>query len=295
MPSLRAHLLRFRPGFAALCLVLSSAPLHATSIAVVRTSTSITIAADSLVTVADGNGLHQIRASKLHSAGGLYFTAAGITLDPDAGLNTTLTGAKLLPGPGSIHLKANLIAAALEGPLLRSFQMRQRSMSAADYADFMASGDTALDFLIAGFEGATPTVAIVSFIRVSNRAGVPVAIRPRVRMCPGEGCSAGTSYFILGYNREARPQYTAASFWRTDTATVARHIVQIEAKAQPGHVGLPIDVLVIHRAGAYWVAPYGLGRRPPLRAPIARPAYASPAPAVSAATRAPWTGVPTQR
>ena len=261
---------------AAFGCLLAAIPAHATSIAVVRTPTNITIAADSLVTVADNAGLHHVRSSKLHSAGGLYFTAAGVTLDPDAGLDTTRTGAAVLAAPGTIQQKARQIATRLQAPLLRSYQMRQRSMVPADYAEFMAGGDTALDFVIAGFENATPTVAIITFRRLTDRMGRTIAMTPTIRMCPGNGCKGGTWYYILGYNREARPHYTTASFWRTDTATVARRIVQIEAAAQPQHVGLPIDVLLVERRGAFWVPPYGLGRRP-YQNPAApsRPAYAS--------------------
>jgi hypothetical protein len=231
----------------AIC-VSSATTMLATSIVAIRRPTHIVIAADTLGYQPEGKTTTS--HCKIHSSGGVFFAFAGFTEDTKSRFYPRWIASRALSRAGTIEGRSRRLAESLRQPLLRAVQ-RIYKEDPPEIATTIIGGEgrdqTPLQLLVFGVENGIPKVISVDFTRVNNRKQEPIGIAPLIKMCPGDGCTDGVEYWLLGERKaiETAMEQPGAQTWTGNDAADVRRLVEIEIADKPKVVQPPIDELIV--------------------------------------------------
>lgn len=238
----------------ALLLLLPARSVAQTTIAVVRDSQGLVLAADSRGTPPQ-NPSQFVRICKIHNVGGFWFAAAGHI---DTGLNNEKVNVRASleqadRAPGRLRDKAEAFVQLFEPEINRLIAEIQRSESS--YYKAKIIGKPVVEVVFAAIENGIPIYLTRDFIGPETPnapARVRIArddqldeLKPNLIQLSCRGYCTGARAFIVENRR---------SILQLGIDELARFIVAYEILERPDIVGAPIDILRLRRSGvADWI------------------------------------------
>ena len=236
-----------RRALAAVLLAgLCSATPAATTLAILRTSDQLVIAADSLMTLYGGRSQ---QACKIRRHDDVVFATAGLVVStegvPDA--HQVITDVLRRPVTWTEHVQT--IEDRLQEPLLRTLRRLRREMP-DEFRRQIVQGFV-LHVTLAAFRDGHPVLEMREFFVETNG---PNELRLRVtRMsCPGQ-CARETEIFGVGETEAMMRDVREIRQFPPDLAAFGRDLVTRQVRATPEFVGPPVDVIRIAADGVHWV------------------------------------------
>lgn len=225
----------------------------ATSIVCLRSPDSIVIAADSMLTVRNGNST-SARATecKILGFGRVFFSLSGFYKDPARGYDVVQTVDNAIEAQASFRDTAASVSRAV-AESLQAELVRLRSEAPAAFNEMKSRGGSLLNLLLTGFENGTPQVVLLKF-RQESAASEAVALSVERSACPGDCNAQHIKAFYLTDTRaiDAYLKKGPAVDWSAPEKA-APFLVQLVIEAGTPGVAPPIDVLRIDRSGASWI------------------------------------------
>ena len=240
----RASLVRLTATI--LAILLADAPVHATTLAIIRTPDQVIIAADSRRVWHGGDQLPQLTC-KVGAHDDVVFAMAGLVLEHTFDAHALVT--MVLDTPGTLEEHALVLERMLRGPLL-GMLARIRHELPRLFAEQLASG-----FVLNVTLGAVRhQVAQLEMRDFYAETGPDGALRLRVVRvsCPRE-CPRPTEVFGVGETAAMMQHLVALPQLPEELPALAAHLVEIEIADRPALVGPPVDVIRAGRAGVEWL------------------------------------------
>jgi hypothetical protein len=232
----------------ALLLLLPAHSIAQTTIAVVRDSQGLVLAADSRGTPHQ-NPSQFVRICKIHNVGGFWFAAAG---QLDTGLNNVKVNVRasverVVRTPGRLRDKAEAFVQLFEPEINRLIAEMQRSESG--YYEAKIIGKPVVEIVFASIENGIPIYLTRDFIGPATpnesarvrvvRDDVVDELKPNLIQFSCRGYCLGATTFI-----DKR-----SSIVQLGIVELARFIVAYEIIERPDIVGAPVDILRLDRSG----------------------------------------------
>jgi len=244
-----------------LLFVISYTPAYGSSIIVVRTDNEVVIGTDSKRVRAAKEDLSNAQSElvcKIVRADNIFIVSAGIAgilphnhgkIPAEFDLTEIMNRAAL--GEGSMMDKADTLAKAVDGALLRISEWAKKKMRT--FFEKMFIGKQLLQVVIAGLENGLPTIIVMAFEPTISPSG-ELKINVESHPCPGVACPSGFVYIFIG-KHEAIDRYLplAPDMWKNNPVEVVRELMEIEVTSERETVGRPIDILRITKDGPEWI------------------------------------------
>ena len=213
------------------------------------TPTEIAVAADSKVTTRNGaTGPAGCKIIQLEDS--FFYSAAGLTSDPQSGYDLTKIIRQAFRGPGGARGKTNDFETSVGTPLALAVG-RLKKEEPAFFEHYLEGRGQVLQTIFFGLENGNPVLFQRSFA-LQLTAGNASLVEERSD-CPGNTCQAAT-VFLMGYSDAAARFATEHhDFWKRGLAEAVEGLVKMEIEEVPQFVGPPIDVLHVDSQGAAWV------------------------------------------
>ena len=239
------HLIR-RALAAVLLAGLFGATPTATTLAILRTSNELVIAADSLMTLYGGRPQ---QACKVRRHDDIVFATAGLVVSshgiPDA--HQVIIDVLRRPVTWTEHVQT--IEDRLQEPLLRTLRRLQRERPDEFQRQFTQG--FVLHVSLAAFRHGLPVLEMREFF-IERNGSTGLRIRVKRTSCPGQ-CSREIEIFGVG---ETEVMMQAARKLRQvppDLAALGSDLVTRQIRSTPEFVGPPVDVIRITADGVHWV------------------------------------------
>ncbi len=236
--------------------VLFCAPAVATTVALVRTSREIFVAADSAV-----EGRREANLCKIRRVGTTFFAVEGVVeinvvtggkLDAAKSFHVKPLAERAAKRPGTIAEKA----LRFEREAKAAFQKvvsQNRKDAPEGYKRYLSGRLQALQVIFFGIDpGNVPSYALIIFGVKDNPHGNPT-ITVESDFCPGKNCYEPDDIRLLGESQKAIELTKQPGFPGSDLAGAVRHLVEAEILDKPELVKPPVDVLGLSVLGPNWV------------------------------------------
>ena len=239
------HLVR-RALAAVLLAGLFGATPVATTLAILRTSNQLVIAADSLMTLYDGRPQ---QACKIRRHDDVVFATAGLIVSSAGILDAHQVITDVLRRPVSWTEHVQTIEDRLQEPLLRTLRRLRREMP-DEFRRQILQGFV-LHVTLAAFRYGHPVLEMREFFVETNG---PNELRIRVKRmsCPSQ-CPRETEVFGVGETEAMMRHVSEIRQFPPDLAAFGRDLVTRQIRSTPEFVGPPVDVIRIAADGVHWV------------------------------------------
>ena len=239
------HLVRRALAAVVLAGLFGATPA-ATTLAILRTSNQLVIAADSLMTLYDGCPQ---QACKIRRHDDVVFATAGLVVSSDGVLDAHQVIADVLRRPVTWTEHVQTIEERLQEPLLRTLRRLRRELPDA-FREQILQGFV-LHVTLAAFRYGHPVLEMREFFVETNG---PNELRLRVKRmsCPGQ-CPRETEVFGLGETETMMRHVRQIRQFPPDLAALGLDLVTRQIRATPEFVGPPVDVIRIAADGVHWV------------------------------------------
>lgn len=229
-----------------------STMLHAgTLIVLLITATELWVAADSHVVAIGARQTGAPALCKIYPFGPVFYAEAGLLKDTAGRFSAAAMAAQAAAEQPTVPEAAGAFARRALEPLVEAV----RTLRALNprYYEARVRGKAALQVAFFGVAGRGPQLAIRRFVIHEAGPGGLWAAVDRFD-CPGDCAGPGTWAFLGGSEvlpafLEAHPRYLPTHGAR---ATLQR-LMALEARAHPGEVTPPVDILRIGPKGPAWV------------------------------------------
>jgi hypothetical protein len=234
------------PIFAAsiilICLAWTES-LLATTIVIIRTSSHIVVAADSLWSYQRGEQELAPRIGcKVKKVGNIYFTGSSTNVDgrqmQDLALRAMMTSRSAAAAADQFVLASGELAARTAA-LEKDSVIEQCWRRACAQAVFF------------GMEDGVPTIIEIRFEQL-GQSRESLKLKPHKFSCPGHCPSRPRTVLLFGRKQYIDKVAQKKSELMQSDENTARKLVEIEKKAEPQYVGGPIDVLTLDAGGSRW-------------------------------------------
>ena len=218
----------------------------ATTIAILRTSTELVIAADSLLTLYDRRPQ---QACKIRRHGDVVFTTAGLVVSSEGVLDVHQLITDVLRRPVTWTEHVQTIEARLQEPLLRTLRRLRREMP-DEFQQRVLQGFV-LHVTLAAFRDGHPVLEMREFFAETDGQN-ELRIRVNRKSCPDE-CPRELDVFAVGETAAMMRELVVMRQFPPDLAAFGRDLVLRQIRATPVFVGPPVDVIRIAADGVHWV------------------------------------------
>jgi hypothetical protein len=218
----------------------------ATTLAILRSSNELVIAADSLMTLYDGRPQ---QACKIRMHGDVVFATAGLVVSSEGVLDTHRVITDVLRRPVTWTEHVQTIEDRLQEPLLRTLR-RLRRERPDEFRRRIQQGFVLHVTLAAVRYGRTVLEMREFFVETNG----PDELRIRVKRvsCPGQ-CLREIEVFGVGETEAMMRELREIRRFPPDLAAFGRDLVMRQIRATPVFVGPPVDVIRIAADGVHWV------------------------------------------
>lgn len=219
-----------------------------TTVVVVRTPTDIYMGADSKITDIRDESL-QSTACKIRQVDDLFFAFSGFPEIPgaDPGLMGIIRAAA--GSGGNIADKVEAFDDIIVDAWSKALQTLKKKRP--QFYEDEVKGRNVLQIAIAGIQKRKP-VFFMRHLKALERNGLP-GIAIYKKSCPGD-CVHGKVIAYLGHTGALKGHTSDRSdVWNDGYVQGIRTLISLQMKADPEHVGPPIDILHIKRRGANWI------------------------------------------
>ena len=227
-------------------MLLAGAPVHATTLAIIRTPSHVIIAADSLLVWYGGNRRPQLTC-KLDSHDDVIFAMAGLELENDFDAYALVR--LVLATPGRLEERAQVLERVLRGPLLGMLNRIRRKLP-RQFAEQIESGFV-LNVTLAAVRNHVAQLEILDFYAETSPDGTLQLRLVRVS-CPRD-CPQPTEVFGVGETAAMMRHLRTLPRFPAGLPTLAEQLVEIEIAGRPALVGPPVDVVRVGDAGVEWL------------------------------------------
>ena len=237
-----------RRALAAVVLAgLFGATPAATTLAILRSSSQLVIAADSLMTLYGGRPQ---QACKIQRHDDVVFATAGLVVSSGGVLDVHQVITDVLRRSVTWTEHVQTIEQRLQEPLLRTLR-RLRRERPEQFRQQIVQGFV-LHVTLAAFRYGHPVLEMREFFVEPNG---PTELRIRVRRmsCPGQ-CTRETEVFGVGETEAMMRDVRELRRFPPDLAAFGRDLVMRQVRATPAFVGPPVDVIRIAADGVQWVS-----------------------------------------
>ena len=218
----------------------------ATTLAILRTTDQLVIAADSLMTLYGGRPQ---QACKIRRHDDIVFATAGLVVSSDGILDAHRVIAEVLRRPVTWTEHVQTVEERLREPLLRTLR-RLREEMPDEFLKQISQGFV-LHVTLAAFRYGRPVLEMREFfVEMNDRGGL--RLRVKRTSCPGQ-CSRETEVFGIGETDAMMREVRDVSRFPPDLAAFGRDLVTRQIRATPEFVGPPVDVIRITANGVRWV------------------------------------------
>ncbi len=227
------------------CL-LAGAPVHASTLVIIRTPHQVIIAADSLL-VWHGDDQGVPLTCKLDGHGDVIFGIAGLMMESDFDARSFVE--LVLNTPGSLAERALVLERVLRGPLLGMLTRIRRELP-RQFAEQLESGFV-LNVTLAAVRNQTAHLEMRDFYAETAPDG---ALRLRVVRvsCPRD-CPRPTEVFGVGETTAMMTHLSTLPRLPAELPGLAKQLVEIEIADRPALVGPPVDLVRASDAGIEWL------------------------------------------
>ena len=226
---------------------------NATSIICIRSPESIVIAADSMLTVKNGEKTGAVQSEcKIRQAGDSFFTLSGLYKDPVREFDVIRIINDSLNINKKLSQGADAVAARVSADLLVEIN-RLKSESSDDYNTIKTRGGVLTSILLAGFENGKAEVIFLKFKPAVAATGETV-IKIERNSCPGDCNPENVQAFYLT-DMKAIDDYLKKGGkidWLAPEKA-AKFLVGLVIDAHTPGVAPPIDLLRIDGNGPLWI------------------------------------------
>jgi hypothetical protein len=218
----------------------------ATTIAILRTSNQLVIAADSLMTLYGGRPQ---QACKIQRHDDVVFATPGLVVSSECVLDAHQVITDVLRRPVTWTEHVQTIEDRLQEPLLRTLRRLRRELP-DEFRRQILQGFV-LHVNLAAFRYGHPVLEMREFFVEING---PNELRLRVQRmsCPGQ-CGRETEVFGVGETEAMMRDVREVRQFPPDLAAFGRDLVTRQIRATPAFVGPPVDVIRITADGVHWV------------------------------------------
>ena len=237
------HLVRRALAAVVLAGLFGATPA-ATTLAILRTSNQLVIAADSLMTLYDGRPQ---QACKIRRHDDVVFATAGLVVSSDGVLDAHHVIADVLRRPVTWTEHVQTIEERLQEPLLRTLRRLRRELPDA-FREQILQGFV-LHVTLAAFRYGHPVLEMREFFVETNG---PNEFRVKRMSCPGQ-CPRETEVFGVGETETMMRHVRQIRQFPPDLAALGLDLVTRQIRATPEFVGPPVDVIRIAAEGVHWV------------------------------------------
>ena len=234
-----------------------------TSIVVVRTSSEIVVAADSmLVWLTDDGRRWTVPICKIRQAGSVFFAIGGASGNDSSGYDPFRIAVDACSLGTNMMDKISRFETLVHSHLSNEFAAIVKD-KVLGKAGFEPRG---VFFVVAffGVEGRTMQLHIREWRAQQDENGTVTAVPNWIYDCPGKDCKYADdpSYrqiIPLAANKEAIEYRDTHrnEMASSDTVSIARRLVKVAMDAHPDFIGEPTAVLRLHASGAEWVGAKG--------------------------------------
>lgn len=221
---------------------------HGSTIVVLRDDTQIVVASDSMGF--SPTMPKSLSLCKIVRANDVFIASAGFVEDRPTGFSVMSIGIKEFSRKGSILERAMIFKKAITKPFTRAVT-RIKHDTPTVFAEEILGKPQSLEVVFVGIENGVPTF-VFQYFSVVQESG-HIFIRAAIRRCPGDICSHGSGYLLMGEIKAAETIISHGGFWTFALVRDARRIIEIEIADKPKDVAAPIDILQISRNGTVWI------------------------------------------
>ena len=239
------HLVRLALAAVLLAGLFAATPT-ATTLAILRTSNQLVIAADSLLTLYDGRPQ---QVCKIRRHDDVVFATAGLVVSSEGVLDTHQVITDVLRRPVTWTEHVQTIEDRLQEPLLRTLRRLRRELP-DEFRRQILQGFV-LHVTLAAFRYGHPVLEMREFFVETNG---PHEIRIRVKRisCPGQ-CRREIEIFGVGETEALMRAVREMRQFPPDLAAFGRELVTRQIRSTPEFVGPPVDIIRIAADGVHWV------------------------------------------
>ncbi len=224
-----------------------STSVDATTLAIIRTSDQIVIAADSLMT------LYEQRPQltcKIGRHGSVVFATAGLVSTSGGAIELHGTITNILRRGLPWNEQTRQVAEWIREPLLRT--LRQMARRLPDQFQDQLKRSFTFHVSLASVIHGTPSLEMLEHFVQQEEDG-SLSLRVERFSCPGE-CTNTTEVFGIGETEEMMAIVTQLRRLPDDVTGLAHDLVTTEIAHRPDYVGPPVDVIRLSSEGIEWVA-----------------------------------------
>lgn len=216
-----------------------------TSVVVVRTSTEIIVAADSLVT---NPSRPPEQACKITLLGRKRaFASAQLATYRVADFDAAELAVTATTPERTVRQVELAFRTLVKPKLIKSLTLREHAP-----AIFTRYATVVLETLFAGIDNGTPTLVVTFYLPVVSESGV-ISLKTEIRACSG-ACGSPIFMTFLGEFDEINSKYRPVVEAKTPVEA-AHDLVQLEIDQSSETVGPPIGVLRLSNKGHDWPYP----------------------------------------
>ena len=243
----RSHGPLHRCALASLLAAVAATATDATTLAIIRTSQEIVVAADSLMTL---YGTRPQQACKIRRHGDVVFATAGLVESSADVLDAHRIISEVLRRNVSWTEHVATIKGRLQEPLLRVLRRMQREIP-DQFREQLVRG-FALHMSLAAYRHGIAALEMREF-HVELARGGSLTLRVERVSCQGE-CTGATNVFGVGETDAMMRYVNTLQRFPPDLASLAFDLVGLQIRQKPGYVGPPVDVVRVSSAGVDWIA-----------------------------------------
>jgi hypothetical protein len=241
--------------YIALMVAISPIPVtlqeRGTTVVAVRTPDFVILAADSRVLQGSTN---EMKGCKIERAGDVFFSRAGMFLDPSTGWDLSRDARRAAAPGGSLRDIADRFVSLTQRGLITT--MARLKKVDPEFFGRHCEGKHDPEIVFAKIEAGVPALALRSFHIETKNGQVTVSPDPAVN-CPGD-CPTEYTDVTLGNHDAADKLYSATPhFWRVNGFVDGiDKLIMSESEANPMEVIPPISILRLDKTGAHWERGY---------------------------------------
>ena len=238
-----------RSTAATIAILAATLPVHATTLAVIRTPDQVIIAAaDSLLVWYGGDRRPQLTC-KLDTHDDVIFATAGLVASPENDFNVQTFVDMALATPGTLAERAQVLERLLEGRLLGTLTRIRHELPRL-FAKQLESGFV-LNVTLGAVRDQVAQLEMRDFYAETEPDGTSQLRVARVS-CPRD-CPRPTEVFGVGETSAMMEYLGTLPQLPAELPGLAEQLVQIEIADRPELVGPPVDMLRTSNAGVEWL------------------------------------------
>ena len=233
---------------AVIAMLLTDAPVQATTLAIIRTPDQVIIAADSLLVWYGGDRRPQLTC-KLDSHDDVIFAMAGLVMSAENDFDVHATVNLVLRTPGTLEERALVLERLIQGRLLGTLTRIRHELPNL-FAQQLESGFV-LNVTLASVRNRVAQLEMRDFYAETSPDG-RLQLRVVRVSCPRD-CPRQTEVFGVGETSAMMRHLGTLPHFPTGLPMFAEQLVEIEIAGRPALVGPPVDVVRAGDAGVEWL------------------------------------------